>query len=76
MPLFLGMLTIGVADAHRRSFIPASYWSWLQNGIIRRVGQRALWLDAVAMGVFRQYHVENFGLIATRAVPTPFGGVD
>ena len=44
-----------------------------QGGIIRFAGQRALLLDAVAMGVLRQYLVENFGSVAARAVLTQFG---
>ncbi len=44
-----------------------------EGGTIRFAGQRALLLDAVAMGVLRQYLVENFGLTATRAVLTQFG---
>lgn len=43
------------------------------GGVIRFAGQRALLLDAVAMGLLRQYLVENFGLTATRAVLTQFG---
>jgi len=43
------------------------------SGLIRFAGQRALLLDAVAMGLLRQYLVENFGLTATRAVLTQFG---
>ena len=41
--------------------------------MIRFAGQRALLLDAVAMGLLRQYLVENFGLTAARAVLTQFG---
>ncbi len=44
-----------------------------QRGVIRFSGQRTLLLDAVAMGLLRQYLVENFGLIAARAVLTQFG---
>lgn len=44
-----------------------------EAGLIRFAGQRALLLDAVAMGILRQYLVENFGLTATRAVLTQFG---
>jgi len=44
-----------------------------EGGIIRFAGQRALLLDAVAMGILRQYLVENFGLTAARAVLTQFG---
>ncbi|MCK9462872.1 MAG: sigma-54-dependent Fis family transcriptional regulator [Proteobacteria bacterium] len=43
------------------------------GGVIRFAGQRALLLDAIAMGLLRKYLVENFGLIATRAVLTQFG---
>jgi len=44
-----------------------------EGGVIRFAGQRALLLDAVAMGILRKYLVENFGLIAARAVLTQFG---
>src|SRR4051812_17102093 len=44
-----------------------------QGGMIRFAGQRALLLDAVAMGLLRKYLVENFGLTAARAVLTQFG---
>jgi two-component system response regulator HydG len=44
-----------------------------EGGLIRFVGQRALLLDAVAMGILRQYLVDNFGLTAARAVLTQFG---
>ena len=43
------------------------------GGLIRFAGQRALLLDAVAMGLLRKYLVENFGLTAARAVLTQFG---
>lgn len=43
------------------------------GGVIRFVGQRALLLDAVAMGLLRKYLVENFGVTATRTVLTQFG---
>jgi DNA-binding NtrC family response regulator len=43
------------------------------SGVIRFAGQRALLLDAVAMGLHRKYLVENFGLTAARAVLTQFG---
>ena len=43
------------------------------GGIIRFAGQRALLLDAVAMGLLRKYLVENFGLMAARTVLTQFG---
>jgi two-component system response regulator HydG len=44
-----------------------------EGGVIRFAGQRALLLDAIAMGLLRKYLVENFGLIAARAVLTQFG---
>ena len=43
------------------------------GGVIRFAGQRALLLDAVAMGLLRKYLVDNFGVTATRAVLTQFG---
>ena len=43
------------------------------GGVIRFAGQRALLIDAVAMGLLRKYLVENFGLTAARAVLTQFG---
>src|ERR1041384_7785398 len=42
-------------------------------GVIRFAGQRALLLDAVAMGLLRKYLVENFGVTAARTVLTQFG---
>src|SRR5512141_2524963 len=44
-----------------------------QGGTVRCAGQRALLLDAVAMGLLRKYLVENFGLTAARTVLTQFG---
>jgi DNA-binding NtrC family response regulator len=44
-----------------------------EGGVIRFAGQRALLLDAVAMGLLRKYLVENFGLTAARTVFTQFG---
>src|SRR5215204_3575672 len=44
-----------------------------EGGVIRFCGQRALLLDAVAMGLLRKYLVENFGITAARAVLTQFG---
>jgi len=44
-----------------------------EGGVIRFAGQRALLLDAVAMGVLRKYLVENFGLTAARTLLTQFG---
>jgi DNA-binding NtrC family response regulator len=43
------------------------------GGVIRFAGQRALLVDAMAMGLLRRYLVDNFGLTATRAVLTQFG---
>lgn len=43
------------------------------GGVIRFAGQRALLLDAVAMGILRKYLAENFGLTAARTVLTQFG---
>lgn len=42
-------------------------------GTIRFAGQRALLIDAVAMGLLRKYLVENFGVTAARTVLTQFG---
>ena len=44
-----------------------------EGGVIRFAGQRAILLDAVAMGLLRKYLVENFGLNAARTVLTQFG---
>jgi two-component system response regulator HydG len=44
-----------------------------EGGIVRFAGQRALLIDAVAMGLLRKYLVENFGLTAARSVLTQFG---
>ena len=44
-----------------------------EGGIIRFAGQRAVLIDAVAMGLLRKYLVENFGVTAARAVLTQFG---
>src|SRR2546428_9134818 len=41
--------------------------------VIRFAGQRALLIDAVAMGLLRKYLVENFGITAARTVLTQFG---
>jgi DNA-binding NtrC family response regulator len=43
------------------------------SGVIHFAGQRALLIDAVAMGTLRRYLVENFGESAARAVLTQFG---
>ena len=44
-----------------------------EGGIIRFAGQRAILLDAVAMGLLRKYLAENFGTTAARTVLTQFG---
>ena len=44
-----------------------------EGGVIRFAGQRALLLDAVAMGLLRKYLVDNFGVTAARTVLTQFG---
>jgi two-component system response regulator HydG len=44
-----------------------------EGGLIRFAGQRALLIDAVAMGLLRKYLVENFGELAARTVLTQFG---
>jgi two-component system response regulator HydG len=44
-----------------------------EGGMIRLAGQRALLLDAVAMGLLRKYLVENFGETAARTLLTQFG---
>jgi len=44
-----------------------------EGGLIRFAGQRALLIDAVAMGLLRKYLVENFGTTAARTVLTQFG---
>lgn len=44
-----------------------------KGDVIRFAGQRALLIDAVAMGMLRKHVVENFGFTAARAVLTQFG---
>src|SRR5918996_4399088 len=44
-----------------------------EGGVILFAGQRALLIDAVAMGLLRKYLLENFGLTAARTVLTQFG---
>jgi DNA-binding NtrC family response regulator len=44
-----------------------------EGGLIRFAGQRALLVDAVAMGLLRKYLIENFGVTAARTVLTQFG---
>jgi two-component system response regulator HydG len=43
------------------------------GGVIRFAGQRAVLLDAMAMGLLRKYLVEGFGVTAARTVLTQFG---
>ena len=56
-------------DLHHRELLELDP----EGGVIRFAGQRALLLDAVAMGLLRKYLVENFGLTAARTVLTQFG---
>ena len=58
-----------VEDLHHKEILELD----AKGGLIRFAGQRALLLDAVAMGVLRQYLFDNFGLNAARAVLTQFG---
>jgi DNA-binding NtrC family response regulator len=58
-----------VEDLHHKELLELDP----EGGVIRFAGQRALLLDAVAMGILRQYLVDNFGLTAARAVLTQFG---
>ncbi|MFH1529992.1 MAG: sigma-54-dependent Fis family transcriptional regulator [Pseudomonadota bacterium] len=58
-----------VGDLHHEELLELDS----EGGMIRFAGQRALLLDAVAMGILRQYLVENFGQTAARAVLTQFG---
>ena len=58
-----------VEDLHHKEILELDP----DGGLIRFAGQRALLLDAVAMGILRQYLVANFGLTAARAVLTQFG---
>src|SRR4249919_1359296 len=58
-----------VSDLHHEELLDLDP----DGGVIRFAGQRALLLDAVAMGLLRKYLVENFGLTAARAVLTQFG---
>ncbi|MFT5359342.1 MAG: two-component system response regulator HydG [Polyangiales bacterium] len=44
-----------------------------EGGVILFAGQRALLIDAVAMGMLRKYLVDNFGFTAARVVLTQFG---
>jgi two-component system response regulator HydG len=60
---------VRVEDLHHKEILELDS----KGGLIRFAGQRALLLDAVAMGVLRQYLFDNFGLNAARAVLTQFG---
>ena len=44
-----------------------------EGGLIRFASQRALLLDAVALGLLRKYLVENLGNAGARTVLTQFG---
>jgi DNA-binding NtrC family response regulator len=61
--------TMRVADLDHKELLELDP----EGGVIRFAGQRALLLDAVAMGLLRKYLVENFGLTAARTVLTQFG---
>ena len=58
-----------VEDLHHKELLELDP----EGGVIRFAGQRAVLLDAIAMGLLRKYLVENFGLTAARAVLTQFG---
>ena len=58
-----------VEDLHHKEILELDP----EGGLIRFAGQRALLLDAVAMGILRHYLFSNFGLTAARAVLTQFG---
>jgi two-component system response regulator HydG len=58
-----------VEDLHHKELLELDP----EGGLIRFAGQRALLVDAVAMGLLRKYLVENFGLTAARTVLTQFG---
>ncbi|MFA7329483.1 MAG: sigma-54-dependent Fis family transcriptional regulator [Candidatus Delongbacteria bacterium] len=58
-----------VEDLHHRELLELDP----EGGLIRFAGQRALIVDAMAMGILRKYLVENFGLTAARTVLTQFG---
>ncbi len=57
------------SDLHHRELLELD----AAGGVIRFAGQRALLVDAVAMGLLRKYLVDNFGVTAARAVLTQFG---
>jgi DNA-binding NtrC family response regulator len=60
---------VRVEDLHHRELLELDP----EGGVIRFAGQRALLLDAIAMGLLRKYLVDSFGLTAARAVLTQFG---
>jgi two-component system response regulator HydG len=55
---------MNVEDLHHRELLELDP----EGGVIRFAGQRALLLDAVAMGILRQYLVDNFGLAFLRGL--------
>jgi DNA-binding NtrC family response regulator len=62
-------MTLRTDDLHHEELLELDP----EGGLVRFAGQRALVLDAVAMGLLRQYLVQNFGGTAARAVLTQFG---
>ena len=60
---------MGIDDLDHRELLELDS----EGGLIRFAGQRALLVDAVAMGLLRKYLVENFGHTAARTVLTQFG---
>jgi two-component system, NtrC family, response regulator HydG len=58
-----------VADLHHKELLELD----AEGGVLRFAGQRALILDATAMGLLRKYLVENYGQVAARALLTQFG---
>ena len=62
-------MALHVEDLHHKELLELDP----EGGVIRFAGQRALLLDAVAMGILRQYLVDNFGMTAAKAVLTQFG---
>jgi len=66
---WMGSQAMLIDDLHHKELLELDP----EGGMIRFAGQRALLLDAVAMGILRQYLVDNFGLTAARAVLSQFG---
>lgn len=58
-----------VCDLHHKELLELDP----DRGTVHFAGQRAIIIDAVAMGILRHYLVQNFGVIAARAVLTQFG---